>query len=86
MLRLEAGIFPLQKCGTYGKFGQSPVLSSFRMTRGAGYNVLPDDLGIGPAIHLPVTSNHASRSMLMTMLDGVLIHCHSLIHTLPLLQ
>lgn len=86
MLRLEAGIYPLRSCGTCGKFGQSSILGSLRMTRGPGYYVLLDDLGIGPAVQLPVTSNHAARSMLLTMLDGALIRCHSLIHTLPLLQ
>ena len=83
MLRLKAGICPLRSCGTCGNFGQLPV---FRMTRGPGYYALLDDLGIGPAVQLPVTSNHAPRSMLLTVLDGVRIHCHSVIHTLPLLQ
>lgn len=78
MLRLEAGICPLRNCGTCGKFGQSPILGNIRLACGSYCYVLCDDLGIGPAVQLPVTSNHAASSVLLTMSAGSSIRCHRL--------
>lgn len=86
MLRLEGEIYPLRRCGTWRNFSQSPMLTCCGTACGAGSYVLRDDIGIGPAVKFPITRNHAPRSMLLTMLDRVLIRCHSLIYTLPLLQ
>ena len=42
------------------------------MTWEAGSYILRDDGGIGPALQLPVTSNHAPGSMLSIILDETL--------------
>ena len=74
MLRPEDGICRLRRCGICGREESVAYAgggSGVGETLQVGEYVLVDDIEVGPAVQLSVTSDHASRSMLVRILDGI---------------